>query len=175
MFKKDVENIRKTMFIKKFEYELEDSNDFDLINDRKDDLKLLIEAIKTGKKNIRNINYSDKNSDRKELNSFDKKTDYSNTLDGYLNFIQTFPYKKRWNRMKSVNKLEKIKEYVSKQDLSENKKKELLEDLTIFYNNKKLHTEKHISYDIKKMEIEYINGLKIDNKNDNYTILKNNK
>lgn len=67
-------------------------------------------------------------------------------------------YSKSWNKLLSVHKSIKLKEYIYNLNISNNKKKELLKLLKKQLKNKTLNN-KNIEYDINKGKIVYIKKL----------------
>lgn len=164
-YKKKLDKLRADNFLKRFEYELKDSEMFEFDSDRVDNLKKLIRVLKgEEKKDTKDVKYEDR--------SIKKNTSYANDIKDYFNSLDNLSYKKRWNSMRDFHKEEKLKEFVEQQALDSETKKMFIKDLLAAFNDKKLHTEKHISYNKDLMKIEQINGVDIDIKNSSYSILK---
>lgn len=93
----------------------------------------------------------------------EKREDMFKEIDKHI-------YKKPWNRLKPIHRLEKVKQFVNTEfdEESETKRKKILADLTKHINNGKLNTKKSVVYDPKEEKILSMPALKV--KKDTYSI-----
>lgn len=92
-----------------------------------------------------------------------------NELDLYLDKINQNAYKKQWNSLTKFHKSVKLKEF--SESLTDNKKlrDEIYSKLINALNDKKIHTSKSISYDLKTEKIIEIKGFTYDSKKNTYS------
>lgn len=82
------------------------------------------------------------------------------TEDDYL-------YKKPWNKLNSIHKIIKIKEFINSKDISLENKNNLISKLTFMIKNKKLMKTSDVEYNSELMKIISIYCLSQENKNIN--------
>lgn len=132
---KEIHTIRRKLFKKKFENELNDLNNSPTKGtddiDRIEDIKQIIESI--------DIKNKDDDNDKLAFNEIDRLL-----------------YKKPWRYLKPFHRIIKIKEYI-KENLSENLSDELQKDILNesirLLNENKLKTTKSIVYDHEQEKV----------------------
>jgi hypothetical protein len=77
-------------------------------------------------------------------------------------YSEDFVYKKQWNKLNSIHKIIKVKEFINKLDISDNEmKKHLINQFTLMIKNKKLTKKSDVEYDHIHGNIISIPSLKI--------------
>ena len=94
-----------------------------------------------------------------ENNIKDTEIEYTETETMYS---EDFVYKKPWNKLNSIHKIIKIKEFINKLDISDMEmKKHLINQFTTMIKNKQLTKKSDVEYDHVSGNIISIPSLKI--------------
>ncbi len=94
-----------------------------------------------------------------ENNIKDTEIEYSETE---TNYSEDFVYKKPWNKLNSIHKIIKVKEFINKLDISDMEmKKHLINQFTTMIKNKQLTKKSDVEYDHISGNIISIPSLKI--------------
>jgi len=133
----EIDKIRDQFFKDKFQNELDDNDDNDLVTTTSERSEHLTKII---------------NSLNKDNNSKEK----DNKLDSFLDNIKKYTYMKPWKNLKEFHKREKLNEYIKtlKTKDEQNKIKNMVDS-----NIKKLMGTKHVVYDSANMQIKEIKNI----------------
>lgn len=137
----EIQEIRKDLFRKRFENELND------INGKPEKYEEDIERLEDIKQIIISI---DK---RREKDKGKRKLEFSE--------INNMMYKKQWRYLKPFHRVVKMKEYI-RENIDENLQKEIIDKVTKLLNKNKLKSSKYVEYNHDICKVIKFNALEIN-------------
>jgi hypothetical protein len=169
----NIDNIKKQCLKHRLENELKfidegnmnvnnfvNSQDINLI-ERKEQIKKILELTDYNKTQPCENNHNNSNSDG---------TIIVKTKDELFKNIDKYIFKKQWNKLNSVHKKIKIKEYVLEKYSTYDFHQEIIGKLDTLINEDKINTKKYVIYDPNSEKILSIPILTVDPKKNQYMI-----